>query len=343
MEVFNDLPADRSGPKTVANRQDADAHGDFRWPRWRLPRLTRKVFVDLAIWMMGFGFVTGLVFPPMVVVLGMPADAAFKPQFMIACLVAGLLVGGANHTLARSVVGTRIREHAARMRTVEAAIDEAMGSGDWTSFDPRTACAEPDSDDELGDSTRAFNAMAATLADARERLTHQALHDGLTGLANRTLFRTNVEHALSRARRTGEAASVLFLDLDDFKSINDTLGHDAGDEALRSVRRGLDHTIRGHDVAARLGGDEFAVLMSPATGTDAARVAERLLNELSRPLDLAGSEVVIRASVGIASSISGEESTDEFLRNADLAMYTAKRHGKGHYEFFEPNMRIAAI
>ena len=308
----------------------------FQRPRWRLPRLTPKVFVDLAIWMMGFGLVTGLAFPPMVVVLGMPADAAFDPQFMIACLLAGLLVGGANHTLARSVVGTRIRELAARMRTVEAAIDEAMLSGDWACFDPTTACVEPDSEDELGDSTRAFNAMAATLADARERLTHQALHDALTGLANRTLFRTNVDHALSRARRTGEAATVLFLDLDDFKSINDTFGHDVGDEALRSVRRGLVHTIAvttsQHDSAVT----NFAVLMSPATGTDAARVAERFLKEISRPLDLAGSEVIIRASVGIASSLNGEESTDEFLRNADLAMYAAKRHGKGHYEIFEP-------
>ncbi len=173
-----------------------------------------------------------------------------------------------------------------------------------------------------------------------EQLEHQAFHDPVTALANRALFNERVRHALARTRREDSALAVIFLDLDDFKTINDSLGHAAGDRVLLEVAKRLATSIRVSDTAARFGGDEFAILLEDPTGPqDAAEIAERIIEELKKPLQIEGKEIVVQASLGI--SIVDQPSAldaDELIRNADAAMYIAKRDGKGSYRLFEPTM-----
>jgi diguanylate cyclase (GGDEF)-like protein/PAS domain S-box-containing protein len=181
-----------------------------------------------------------------------------------------------------------------------------------------------------------------------EQLAHQAFHDAVTGLANRALFKDRVEHALERQSRDGEPVSVLFMDLDDFKTINDSLGHAAGDRLLAEVGERLKGSLRQADTAARLGGDEFAILLEDGgDGVDAAEVAARILASLEGPFHLEGKEVFVRASIGIASAdhtrARGPEEAEELLRNADVAMYMAKEAGKGRYQVYEPAMHDTAL
>ncbi len=178
-----------------------------------------------------------------------------------------------------------------------------------------------------------------------EQLAHQAFHDSLTMLANRALFADRVEHALARAASQGNGIAVLFGDLDDFKTINDSLGHGAGDEVLIEVARRLAATVRPEDTAARFGGDEFAVLLEGiVTEGDATEVAERVLEAFRRPIQLDEAEVFVRTSIGIAIVSGAEQSTPaELLRNADVAMYIAKRDGKGGYRVFESSMHAEAL
>ncbi len=169
------------------------------------------------------------------------------------------------------------------------------------------------------------------------QLVHQAFHDGLTGLANRTLFTERVEHALARSAQ-GDLA-VLFIDLDDFKHVNDSLGHAAGDQLLVAAARRLQGCLRPSDVAARLGGDEFAVLLERVTDAEAAAtVAGRVLDTLHQPFGLNGRTIPIKASLGVATGRPGTDEADELLRNADVAMYAAKAGGKDRYELFRPDM-----
>jgi diguanylate cyclase (GGDEF)-like protein len=163
------------------------------------------------------------------------------------------------------------------------------------------------------------------LREIQLHLEHQAFHDALTGLANRLLFSDRVRHALSR--REGNAA-VLYLDLDDFKPINDTLGHDAGDELLREAANRIRASLRNADTPARLGGDEFAVLLVDIEPDDALIVANRILEALVRPFTLAGREVAVGASIGLAIAPSGTIAADELVHRADLAMYVSKHGGK---------------
>ncbi|MFY9587530.1 MAG: EAL domain-containing protein [Actinomycetota bacterium] len=176
-----------------------------------------------------------------------------------------------------------------------------------------------------------------------EELAHQAFHDPLTSLANRALFRNRVEHALARSARDKGPVAVMFLDLDNFKTINDSLGHAAGDLVLFEVAARLRGCLRPGDTAARLGGDEFGVLLEPETAHDVRAVAERILSSLVPPFSVQQKEVAIRASIGIAVSGGPDESAEEILRNADVAMYAAKAHGKSRYEVFEPRMHASAV
>ena len=180
-----------------------------------------------------------------------------------------------------------------------------------------------------------------------EQLQHQAFHDSVTSLANRALFRDRVEHALARGSRDASPICVLFMDVDDFKTINDSLGHAAGDQVLREVGERLRHSLRTADTAARLGGDEFAVLLEDGgEAVEAAEVAERILSSLEGPFHLEGKEVFVRASIGIATALpdhAGPEGADELLRNADVAMYMAKESGKGRYQIFESAMHDTAL
>jgi diguanylate cyclase (GGDEF)-like protein len=162
---------------------------------------------------------------------------------------------------------------------------------------------------------------------------HEAQHDPLTRLPNRALFLQRVEETITEG-----TAALLYLDLDLFKQVNDTLGHAAGDELLRAVAARLRATIRDTDMPARLGGDEFAVLLEPLTYRDQARdIAQRVIDAIARPYDIAGRTVLTRASVGVA--YSGGRSPERLLEEADLAMYRAKKTRKGTYQEFEPDMR----
>jgi diguanylate cyclase (GGDEF)-like protein/PAS domain S-box-containing protein len=179
-----------------------------------------------------------------------------------------------------------------------------------------------------------------------EQLTHQAFHDAITGLANRALFRDRVEHALERQIRDDHSVAVLFLDLDDFKTINDSLGHAAGDELLTTVGDRLRGCLRAADTAARLGGDEFAVLLEETGYTRAAEVAERVMGGLESPMKVEGKEVFVRASIGIAIGDidrKGMKGAEELLRNADVAMYSAKSQGKNRYQMFQPEMHATVL
>ncbi|MFQ5426927.1 MAG: putative bifunctional diguanylate cyclase/phosphodiesterase, partial [Gaiellales bacterium] len=176
-----------------------------------------------------------------------------------------------------------------------------------------------------------------------EQLTYQAFHDSLTGLANRALFADRVGHAFARRHGRGEIA-VLFLDLDDFKTVNDGLGHAAGDELLVELAARLNASVRAGDTCARLGGDEFAILLEcvPDLGY-ATEVAERILGSLEAPFSLNETEVFARASVGIAMPTGRDDRAEELLRNADAAMYRARSRGAGGYQVFEPSMHLAAV
>jgi diguanylate cyclase (GGDEF)-like protein/PAS domain S-box-containing protein len=170
------------------------------------------------------------------------------------------------------------------------------------------------------------------------QLTHQAFHDPLTGLANRALFLDRVSHALALARRQARPVNVLYLDLDDFKRANDSLGHTEGDRLLVATAERLRSSARVGDTIARLGGDEFAVLIEDAAGAESINIAvERIQAALKRPFLLGGNEVAMSVSIGVAAA-SPEDTAEELLRNADMAMYIAKRRGKGRAETFQSQM-----
>src|SRR5262245_9717921 len=179
-----------------------------------------------------------------------------------------------------------------------------------------------------------------------EQLAHQAFHDPVTSLANRALFSDRVEHALMRAQRGVPDIAVMFIDLDDFKTVNDSLGHEAGDRVLQEVARRLLIAVRPTDTVARFGGDEFAVLLEGVSDSpEAAYAAARILQALELPTEIESKQVFPRASVGICL-VDREDAVPEaaeLLRNADVAMYMAKRDSKGSYRVFEPAMHERVV
>jgi diguanylate cyclase (GGDEF)-like protein/PAS domain S-box-containing protein len=171
-------------------------------------------------------------------------------------------------------------------------------------------------------------------------LERRALFDSLTGLPNRAVFRDRLEHALARTARRPETLAVLLLDLDGFKLVNDSLGHDAGDELLVVLGGRVRRSARSSDTVARLGGDEFAILLEDAVSEQSAlTLAERILAALKQPFEVRGREVFVSASVGIALDDGSAAQPDDLIRNADTAMYAAKADGKGKCVVFQPAMR----
>jgi diguanylate cyclase (GGDEF)-like protein len=177
---------------------------------------------------------------------------------------------------------------------------------------------------------------------ARSQLVHQAMHDVLTGLPNRALFVDRLEQALARSERTDGLVAVIFLDLDRFKTINDSLGHDAGDRVLVEVAARLQDVVRPSDTLARFGGDEYTVLCEPTSAYQGLAIADRLAVALSVPIESGGHEVFLTASVGIAFGRHGDQPAD-LIRDADSAMYKAKERGPGEVETFDVEMRTRAL
>jgi diguanylate cyclase (GGDEF)-like protein len=187
--------------------------------------------------------------------------------------------------------------------------------------------------------------ISRVLEETKEHFRHAAFHDSLTGLPNRAMFTELLKAEIeSSNRRNDHMFAVLFLDLDRFKNINDSLGHTHGDLLLVAFAERLERTLRPIDTLARFGGDEFAILLSGMTdATDAVRVAQRIQDELSQPFVLDKNSAFATASIGIALSSSGYDRPDDILRDADIAMYRAKENGKARYELFDHGMHARAV
>ncbi len=214
--------------------------------------------------------------------------------------------------------------------------------------------AYPRDDSEPTDEQRGIFSLVAHLASIaierkafEHRLAHESMHDPLTGLPNRLLFIDRLGLSLARGRRTESQTAVLFLDLDRFKNINDSLGHDAGDELLKSVAARLESVVRPGDTVARFGGDEFTILcedLARERSRDrATEIAQRVVAAMAQPFVVRGSETFVGVSAGIALSGDGEETAEVLLRDADAAMYHAKDAGRGRIEVFDDAMRARAM
>ena len=199
--------------------------------------------------------------------------------------------------------------------------------------------------EELSQYVARLESARDELRESKEHFRHAAFHDVLTGLPNRALFTDHLRLAVERARRDAHYAfAVLFLDLDRFKNINDSLGHMYGDQLLVEIARRLQSCTRQVDTVARFGGDEFAVLLDCAGGPEAAvRVAEKIQSELRTPFDLHGHEAFTSASIGVALSCTGYANPEDVLRDADTAMYRAKEGGKARHEVFDHTMHTRAV
>ncbi|MHB8671682.1 MAG: putative bifunctional diguanylate cyclase/phosphodiesterase [Acidimicrobiales bacterium] len=226
-----------------------------------------------------------------------------------------------------------VQRHPGAMVSYEARVGHADGSWHWQEVTLTNLLDDP-----------SVEGIVANFHDVTERkrfeehLADAAYHDRLTGLWNRAGFAERMNQALSRARRRGAGIALLFLDLDRLKVVNDTLGHEVGDQVLVEVAARLNSCCRAEDTVARFGGDEFTMLLEDTDGARAAEVATRITQELRRPARIAGRELSVTASVGLALSSTGHETFDELLRNADLAMYLAKERGRGRWEAFEVEM-----
>ena len=239
------------------------------------------------------------------------------------------------------------------LRNIAAAAEE-IAAGNWQHQVPVRGSAEATT------MAVAFNEMTSSLRAAQERLLHDALHDHLTGLPNRALFMDRVERAGSHTTRRQETFAVLFVDLDRFKTINDSLGHAVGDALLLEIASRLRSALVAENTAsqspsldrqdssdptvARLGGDEFTVLLENIRdASDAVRIAERLLDAIAAPMRLGDADIVVTASIGIAVSASGPYAGDDLVRDADTAMYRAKAFGGNRYAVFDATMHRGAV
>lgn len=196
---------------------------------------------------------------------------------------------------------------------------------------------------EVNDLTVSFNRMAATIQDSTERLEHQAFHDPLTGLPNRALFLSSFSRALAWAAQNNRSVAVLFMDVDRFKYLNDSLGHGVGDQLLAVLSKRLVVAAGGH-LVARLGGDEFTMLITGAdAGAIASDIAERIRVALNRPFSLAAHELFVSVSIGGAVSSASDKTITELLRKADIALYRAKADGRGRYVLFRDELDAISV
>ncbi len=225
-------------------------------------------------------------------------------------------------------------EHAERLQ-VEEALNEVN-----TMLEKRVDERTSELTQEIAERRRAEE----DLREAQRRLLRQANFDSLTGLPNRTLFLDRLNQVLSRAKRDEESAAVLFLDLDNFKDINDTLGHAAGDELLRQVAQRLTECVRAEDTVARFGGDEFTVVLQEIESSNsAAVVASKFMQAFRVPYNINGQEMFAQVSIGITVFPDDGDSPDVLLKNADAALYRAKGEGRNAYRFFTTEINARAV
>jgi diguanylate cyclase (GGDEF)-like protein/PAS domain S-box-containing protein len=221
--------------------------------------------------------------------------------------------------------------------------DEVFWRKDGTSFPVEYMSSPILQDGEVVGAVVTFKNITKRKA-LEQQLQHQAFHDLLTGLPNRALFMDRLEHASTRANRRDSRVAVLFVDLDNFKVVNDSLGHKAGDQLLKAVAERVKSCLRPEDTPARLGGDEFTTLVEDVASVgEGVQIAERITDILQPPFVLEEQEVFITASIGISLNNSTQERAEDLLRHADLAMYWAKHKGKARYELFEPSMGTDAL
>jgi len=227
--------------------------------------------------------------------------------------------------------------------TIHSRDDEVFWRKDGTSFPVEYMSSPILQDGEVIGAVVTFKDITERKA-VEQQLHHQAFHDSLTGLPNRALFMDRLERALTRANRRGNKVAVLFMDLDNFKVINDSLGHKAGDQLLVAVAERLETSLRSEDTAGRLGGDEFTILVEDISRVgEVVQIAERIADILRPPFVLEEQEVFTTVSTGLALNSTAQEQPADLLRYADLAMYRAKRRGKARYEVFEPSMDAGAV
>jgi diguanylate cyclase (GGDEF)-like protein/PAS domain S-box-containing protein len=182
------------------------------------------------------------------------------------------------------------------------------------------------------------------LKKAQIQMENLAFYDPLTGLSNRRLFKNRLDNAVKSVQRTNTSIALLFLDLDQFKRINDSLGHDVGDSLLKEIARRLDHNVRENDTVSRIGGDEFTILLTDINNTNDVRiVAEKILLSLSRPFMLNGQEIISTASIGITLTPEDSVDSNTLMKNADLAMYRAKELGRNNFQFFSEDMNTTIL
>jgi diguanylate cyclase (GGDEF)-like protein len=221
-----------------------------------------------------------------------------------------------------------------------------VAQGDFTH---RVGAGGPRELQQLADDVNCMTADLERLYEVertgfQEQLWHEQFHDPLTGLPNRALFRDRLDHALARADRQIELVGVLMLDIDNFKVVNDSLGHAQGDQLLLALAERLRSCLRPGDTAARLGGDEFTVLVEDISDLDeVTAVAERIAEALNHPVQLDDRQVVTSASIGIAVSGAQNKPAEALLRDADLAMYRAKTNGKARWELFDDTLEVQAM
>jgi diguanylate cyclase (GGDEF)-like protein/PAS domain S-box-containing protein len=228
-----------------------------------------------------------------------------------------------------------VAQNAGEFRTLEFRVKHADGDWRWLEVTVSNLLNDPSVGGIVGNYRDVTERKVL-----EEQLAHQASHDALTDLANRALFRDRLQHALARGVRHGEPTSILFLDLDDFKTVNDSLGHSAGDEMLVAVAERLSGCLRKSDMAARFGGDEFAVRLEDTGRKEAEVTAKRILRTLAVPVDVQGRQLRAEASIGIVVAEGGRGTQEELLRNADVAMYAAKGGGKARYAVFGEDGRV---